>query len=152
MKHALILLAAMAAAGCTVPMPMGYVEVPEAGDYEWRGMSAEGVTIGLQIRDHKPKGTLEFWSTVVRKELEGQRGYVLAGEEKVSAMELKGRSLLFDVPGAEPKAYWVALFFTRGRFLIFSWDTISTLEAGGTRDALKRDLPLLKAFLSKLKL
>jgi hypothetical protein len=152
MKHALILLAATAAAGCAVPMPRGYVEVPEARDYEWRGMSSEGVVIGLRIRDHEPEGTLDFWSTVVRKELEGRSGYVLSGEEEVAAKELKGRGLLFDVPGAEPKAYWVALFLTRARFLVFSWDTLSTFEAGGSRDALGKDLPLLKTFLSKLDL
>ncbi len=152
MKKALIIIAATVTGGCVVPMPVGYVEVPEALDYEWRGMSAEGVVIGLRIRDNEPEGTLDFWSTVVRRELEGQRGYTLEGSEDVSAGTLGGRALHFAVPGTEPKAYWIALFPTRGRFLVFTWPTLTTFEAGGSRDAVGRDLPVLKAFLSGLRL
>jgi len=152
MKIAMVILAATAAAGCAVPMPAGYVEVPEALDYEWRGISAEGVVIGLRIRDNEPEGTIDFWSTVMRRELEGQRGYTMTGSKDVPAGTLTGSALHFTVPGAIPKAYWIALFSTRGRFLVFTWPTITTFEIGGPREAVEKDLPALKAFLLKLKL
>jgi hypothetical protein len=153
MKTAIALAAALAACGCAAPMPPGYVEVPESAEYEWRGMSSEGVVIGLRVRSHKPEGTLDFWSAVVRKELEGQKGYAFVASEEIRSGGVEGRALQFTVPGTPPTSYWLALFLTEGRFLfLFPRETITTFEAAGPSDPVRKDLPALRDFLSRLKL
>ena len=65
MKLPFTLILSLTAVGCAAPMPRGYVEVERPRDYEWRGMSSDGVVIGLRERWNAPEGPLTFWTAVV---------------------------------------------------------------------------------------
>lgn len=142
----LALLSLALAAGCTptigvVPdsgLPDGFVRI-DRGDFEWRAISAQGVVIGLRTFTHDPAGTLDFWTTVVRKELEGARGYVFESEEAIA----EGRAMLFATPRPDADCYWIVVWVDAHR--------IVTFEAGGPRGDVMRDLPALKAHAAKLK-
>ena len=153
MKLALTLILALTAVDCAAPMPRGYVEVERPRDYEWRGMSSDGVIIGLRERWNDPEGPLTFWTAVLRKELEARRGYAFVRQEEVKSGDTPGQALHFMVPGAEPRDYWVAIFLVK-RFWLYhnSEPAIATFEMGGPRESARRDLPLLKDFLAKLDL
>ena len=153
MRILIALMLVLAAAGCAAPMPQGYVEVDAGWDYEWRGMSSEGVVIGLRERRHDPEGPLDFWATVLRKELETRKGYAFVGQEEVRSRGAAGRALHFSVPGSEPRDYWVAIFLVRRRFLfLFPKPMIATFEVGGPSEPMRQELPALNEFLSKLNL
>jgi hypothetical protein len=128
-------------AGCT-PLPLapkselpaGYVAI-DRGEYDWRAMSADGVIFGARTFPRDPEGTAEFWTTVIRKELEGRSAWVLESTEVVGA----GQGMLFATPQG---AYFIAVFVQKGR--------IGTLEAGGPRPDVIRDLPAIKAHAASL--
>jgi hypothetical protein len=125
-------------------LPPGYVAI-DRGRHEWRGISAEGVVVGLRSFDREPAATLAFWSKVVQQELEGTKGYVVEGEEAVTcASGQPGTLLRFSAPRAESTAYALALFPADRRIFV--------LEAAGPRAPLEKDLPLLRAFAAALKL
>ena len=153
MRTSIVIVLVLAAMGCVTPMPEGYVEVDEGRGYEWRGMSSEGIVIGLRERRNDPEGPLDFWATVLRKELERRKGYLFVGEEAVTSGEATGRAMHFSVPGPEPREYWVSVFLVERRYLLFFWKpVIATFEVGGPREPLRKDLPVLREFLSKLDL
>ena len=153
MRTSIALVLALAATGCVTPMPKGYVEVEEGSEYEWRGMSSEGIVIGLRERRNNPEGPLDFWATVLRKELERRKGYLFVGEEVITSGQAAGRAIHFSVPGPEPRDYWMAVFLVERRYLLFfSKPVIATFEVGGPRESLRKDLPVLREFLSKLDL
>jgi hypothetical protein len=143
MKRFLVL--AMAA-GCTPSvghvadsgLPDGYVRI-DRGEFEWRAISALGVVIGVRTFANDPAGTLDFWATVVRKELENSRQYVFESEEAVA----EGRAMLFATPRAGAEAYWVVVWVQAYR--------IVTFEAAGPRADMMRDLPALKAHAAKVR-
>ena len=119
---------ALALAGCVqVPeVPQGFVPV-ERGAYEWRAMSAQGVVLARQSRPRDPAGDAEFWLTVVRNEME-RGGYALQSSE--------GPAMLFAAPGNAEQSYWVTLALSDKR--------ITTLEAGGPKAEVEKELPRLK--------
>jgi hypothetical protein len=143
MRRLLPLLVLALAAGCGRParivsslLPTGFVGV-DPGSYVWRGMSGDGVLVGLRSFENTPQSTLDFWTKVVRNELESARGYVHEASEMVGAAQ----SMLFAADG---ESYYLAITVTPGRIWVF--------EAGGRRDDVTRELPALKAFVEKLKL
>ena len=153
MRTLIALMIALTAVGCATPMPEGYVKVEKGGEHEWRGMSAKGVVIGLRVRWNDPEGSLDFWATVIRKELETRKGYAFVGEEEITSGEAAGRALHFSVPGPEPRDYWTAIFLIERRYLLlFPEPAIATIEVGGPREPVRGDLPILRKFLAKLDL
>jgi hypothetical protein len=135
-----LLAAGLLAAGCGTALPRpaqtpdGYVPV-ERGDFDWRLMNADGVMIGARTFAREPEGTLDFWASVVQKDLEARRGYLLESAEPLGP----GRALLFAAGGSEGGLYLVALFLQEGR--------IVAVEAGGPRAEVEKDLGRIKAWI-----
>jgi hypothetical protein len=139
MMRALPVLTLALAAGCvtarTHSLPTGFVHV-ESGPYSGRAMSADGIVVGWRWFDNDPQSTVEFWAKVLRKELEGSRGYVHETSEAVGS----AHAMLFAAQG---ESFYVALIVT-------SW-TICVLEAAGPRADLARELPAIRTFVESLK-
>lgn len=121
--------------------PPGFVPV-DPGEFSWRAMSAHGVVIGLRSRPRDPAGTLDFWSTVVQKELEAKKGYALQSTDGVTARDTPGKLMLFSAPGEQATTFLLGLFLTDSR--------IYTFEGGGPRRRVDEDLRELKGFLARL--
>lgn len=134
----LVLLAACGPAYLrgTEDCPTGYVPVDRLhGEFAGRAISAEGVVIAVRTRDHKPQGTLDFWTSVVKKELIEGKGYAFKSGKDLQ----DGRALLFTAPSA---AYYVALFVRPSR--------IYTVEIAGPREEVEKGLKALEDFVVKL--
>jgi hypothetical protein len=124
--------------------PEGYVAI-ERGSFEWRILSAEGVVAGLRTFPREPAGTLDFWATVVRREIETTKSYVLEAAEPLSSADgVAGRFMRFAPPSPTDALYLVALFVKDQRIVVF--------EAGGPREAVEKDLELLKKHAASLRI
>ena len=102
----LFLLAALAAVigatGCnlrTLSLPPDFIKVDksEQGAYAVRGVSADGVVVGLRSEPNPEGGTLGFWTAAVTNQMVTDRGYKPAGAEDVkSEAGTPGRLLTFS--------------------------------------------------------
>ena len=130
MRHTLILtilLTVAASAGCQhqLDLPQGFVKADPGWEYDIRGVSADGVVIGLRSETNPDEGNLAFWSQAIKTELTQRRGYVLLTTDDVSsATGEAGELMMFSAKkGAGEWAYMVAVFVP-GRAVLVG-------EAGG---------------------
>ncbi|MFP4054070.1 MAG: hypothetical protein ACLFV7_09425 [Phycisphaerae bacterium] len=128
-----VLLGAMALGGCLpagrmdIPKDFVHVEESQRPPYEVRGISADGVVVGLRTRENLKKGTLAFWREAVGSELVA-RGYQLQKEQDItSAGGHEGTLMTFTTRsrGATFR-YLLAMYVTDSRVLL--------AEAGGKDD------------------
>jgi hypothetical protein len=134
--------------GCathTMTLPATFVPVEKAyqGGYVVRGVSADGVVLGLTRELNPEHGTLEFWTEAVGNRLAVGRNYKPAGSEAVkSDAGLVGRLMTFeDQQQGVNYLYMVAVFVQGGDILV--------TEAGGKADVVRpRAAEIRKALLS----
>jgi hypothetical protein len=120
----------------TVDCPEGYVPVDTAdGEFKGRAMSAGGVVFAIRERPHEPQASLEFWNSVILKELTETKGF-----SKISSKDLGGgRATLFAAPEQSKTSYYVALFVSATRIMI--------VEIAGPQSEVEKDLPRLEEFI-----
>ncbi len=142
-----LLLGTMMLAGCSpagrMDLPKDFVHVEESqrAPYDVRGISADGVVVGLRTKENLKKGTLVFWREAIGNELIG-RGYQLAEEEEITSESgRKGTLMTFTTRsrGANFR-YLLALYVTNSQVLL--------AEAGGKEDGVA---PRLGAIVKSLK-
>jgi hypothetical protein len=142
----LITIAAGCVAGGCTPSP-GKLEMPEhfvkldeqrRGEYEVRGMSADGVVIGLRRHENLENGTVGFWRDALHNELT-TRGYQPVGDEEdiTSARGTKGKLMTFTTTSRGTEFLYVLVMYVQPR-------TVTTVEAGGKADAVRKHLDELK--------
>lgn len=127
---ALLALPGCLPGGMTLPEHFVAVDKTELGDYAVRGISADGVVVGLRVQDNMTNGTLEFWAKAIQNEMTG-RGYQLDKiEEVASAAGKSGRLMTFSVRSrGAPFTYYQALYVVGSRVLV--------AEAGGKTEAIE---------------
>jgi hypothetical protein len=148
MRYAMLSVAllAVAGAGCyermDIPANFVGVEAADAGEYEMRCISADGVVAGLEVEENAKNGTLEFWREAIEANLTG-RGYRLAASEDVTGRSgTAGAMMTFSTSrhGVEV-TYIVTVYVKSGAVLV--------AQAGGKAAAVKKHLPAIrKALLS----
>lgn len=112
------------ARGFEIQTPDGFAELDRTDDYRYRATSAEGVVIAVRREKNEPRGSLEFWSSALRSELELQ-GYHFESEKSVKSKDgTAGKQLRYAVTReGRPNALWVTVFVSGSRVLV--------VEAGG---------------------
>ena len=141
MNHAIIarfsalLLAAAAlastACGSSFQPPRGFVELDDAGVYDHRATSADGLVLATRHLDNDQKGELAFWTRAIENELRLRGGYALLETRDVKHQRgLTGKELHFGHDAANAsQLYTVALYVTP--------ESIHLIEAGGTRELME---------------
>lgn len=142
MKHriasvAFAFLCGALSAGCGRPFvpatPPGFVDLENIyeGD-EYRAATADGVVLGIRAIPNEPKGETAFWARAIENRMREVGGYALLERRTVKNRGgLTGTQLRFGHDeGTRPHLYFVTVFTTE--------DTIFLLEAGGTKDEMKR--------------
>ncbi len=135
---------AILAGGCMprgrLAMPEHFVELDEQrrGDYEVRGMSADGVVIGLRRHANLKNGSLPFWQDALRNELVG-RGYQPTGEmeEITSNGGTTGKLMTFKTTSRGTEFLYVLAMYVQPA-------QVTTVEAGGKADVVRKHLDALK--------
>jgi len=149
MRQAMITTTILAAAlaGCVheMDLPEHFVAADrgDLGDYHVRGISADGVVVGMRSEKSAKGGTLEFWSRALANELTEGRGYKLAESEGVTSNSgLPGRVMTFSTTrSGNPFTYLLGVYVKA--------DTVLIAEAGGKADAVKtHEEAMKKCFLS----
>ena len=125
----------------TADCPAGYVPVDTAGgEFSGRAISASGVVVAIRERRNPEEASLDFWTTVLRKELTEGRGYAVRSSKEITG----GRAILFSAPQEKTTAYYLAIFVTPAK--------IRTVEVAGPEQEVTNDLPRLEEFIEKLRL
>ena len=121
--------------------PEGYVPVDTAhGEFKGRAISAAGVVLAIRERPNAQEASLDFWTSVIRKELTETQGYAVRTTKELQG----GRAILFAAPHEKTTSYYVALFVTAAR--------IVTVEVAGPQEEVDKDLPRLEEYIAGLRL
>jgi len=113
---------AAALAGCNtfaVKTPQGFVSLQRyRTKIYYKAVSPDNAVITISAFEHKDKGSLDFWASILKREMVLQKGYKLTGAETVrTSGGLEGRQLTFTTKnGTTPYAYESTLFVT-GRYI-----------------------------------
>lgn len=117
-------------------MPEDFVELDEQrrGEYDVRGMSADGVVLGLRRHDNLDNGTLAFWQQALHNELIN-RGYKLQAppETVTSGGGVDGKLMTFKTTSRGTEFLYVLAMYVQPR-------TVTTVEAGGKADAVREHM------------
>ena len=106
-------------AGFAMELPERFVVLEldrsaQSNGYVQRGTTPDGVVIGLRALDHRVRGTREFWSEAVVRQLRDRSGYELIDESEIEAANGQTGTLLRlgrDLDGHSYR-YTVAVFVT----------------------------------------
>jgi hypothetical protein len=134
----------------TVTTPDGFLSLPEASlewrPYHYKALSPDGATIVVREHDHaEVKGSLEYWTEALTREIQAEKGYVLTEAADVEAGGMAGSLLRFDaLYGGEEYRYDVALFVTN--------DLIVTVETAGSAEQYERYAEEFAAAVRSLRL
>ncbi|MFP4140644.1 MAG: hypothetical protein ACOCVI_02815 [Planctomycetota bacterium] len=139
------------AGGCMprgqLAMPENFVELDEQrrGDYEVRGISADGVVIGLRRHDNLKNGSLPFWQDALRNEL-STRGYRPAGEteEITSTGGATGKLMTFKTTSRGTEFLYILAMYVQPTH-------VTTIEAGGKADIVRKHLDELKQSMRSIR-
>jgi len=150
MRYAITLTAVaigFALGGCVPDMdlPKDFVGVSKADleGHHVRGISADGVVVGLRSEDNAENGTVDFWAQAIQDELKAGRGYELQASEDVKSRSgLEGKLMTFAThQRGATFTYMLAIYVKSGKVLL--------AEAGGKADAVKKySEPVREALLS----
>jgi hypothetical protein len=121
--------------------PPGFVELDEESErYQYRATNADGLVLAVRELDNEVDGGPEFWVKAVQNSMRERGGYALLGSAKVrSADGVDGTQLRFghDEDSGKPHLYYVAVFVTNGKILLF--------EAGGTKELVTKHAATIDA-------
>ena len=127
-------------------LPSGYVELEERGAYLKRGVSAEGVALGLKVEKNRPKASAAFWSKVAERYLKEANGYVPLKAPLDLAVRARGWKVFkFSLPADEPLAYLLALRVSE------SEKRIDIVECAGPKKVVEADEKKLLRYLAALR-
>jgi hypothetical protein len=143
-----VLYGAALLAGCahSMELPPMFVEVDKAdlGGYEFRGISPDGVVLGLQMRDNAKHGTLQFWSEAIKNELTN-RGYKHVRSESITSTSgRQGELLSFSTEKSGQKFTYLLAVCVGSRDILMA-------EAGGKTESVEPRLPDIKKSLLSAK-
>ena len=127
----------VALAGCTPPLPKGYVRVDPSYGYDYRAVSAEGSALTMRTESNPENGDLAFWEKLVTERLTQVRGYLLKERREVTAGSRKGLELTFEYTREGTAYLYTLTCFVSGR-------EVRVFEAAGERDKLTADLPVIR--------
>jgi len=140
LTSAIVLAGLMGGCAGQMDLPKHFVAVraDDLGDYHVRGISADGVVVGLRSEDNPTGGTLEFWSDAVAGELTGGRGYKLMETESITARSgLEGRMMTLSTTRSGGEFTYVLGVYIKGPSVLIA-------EAGGMAGAVEKHLPELR--------
>ena len=152
MKARLLLVAlAVALLGCgsrvEARVARGFVELKGDSTYDFRAVAPEGAAVAARVVDLKgAPADLAFWEHALELRVRELEGYARL-EAKDAELEggVKGRELVFghDEDG-KPYVYRVRFFLVDGGRLLL-------VEAGGSRDQMKRLGPGIDWMMARIK-
>lgn len=105
-------------AGCNtfaVKTPQGFVSLKRyRSKTYYKAVSPDNAVITISVFEHKDKGSLDFWASILKREMVLQKGYKLTGADAVRTRGgLEGRQLSFSTKnGTTPYIYESTLFVT----------------------------------------
>jgi hypothetical protein len=113
-------------------LPEHFVKIDDPHDrdeYDVRGVSADGVVLGVRSEENLSNGTLAFWTEAMTNELTG-RGYTLESTEDVtSAAGAQGKLLTWSTTSHGRS-------FTYVQALLVTQRNVTIAEAGGRSKAM----------------
>ncbi len=117
-------LASGCARGYDIKTPDGFAELDGTDDYGFRATSAEGVVLAVRKEKNDPEGSLDFWASAVKNDLDS-RGYALASKKSVKSKNgTPGTQLRYSITrNGRPNVLWVTVFVAGKRVVL--------VEAGG---------------------
>jgi hypothetical protein len=130
----LVLAGVVNMAGCmmrTLTLPNNFIRVDKAwqGDFALRGVSADGVVVGLRSEVNPEGGTLDFWTEAIGDQMTKGRGYKATGSEAVtSAGGTGGRLLSFSEERQGVVYTYLVAVYVQGPDILVA-------EAGGKAEA-----------------
>ncbi len=109
--------------GFSIETPSSFAEI-DAGNFDYRATSAEGVVLGVRREKNDPHGNLEFWSAAIDHELV-RHGFVPGVTRAVTTPSgLTGRQMRYSTTRNErPFVLWTTVFVD-GKHLV-------VVQAGG---------------------
>ena len=128
---ALSLLGTACSRGFDIKTPEGFAELDSSDDYRYRATSADGVVLAVRREKNDPKGSLDFWASVIGNDL-SERGYGAAKTEKVKSKNgTLGRKLEYrTTKNGRPNVLWVTVFVNGDRLVV--------VESGGDADHFRK--------------
>ena len=106
-------------AGCNkfaVKTPQGFVSLERyRTKIYYKAVSPDNAVITVSAFPHKNKGSLDFWTAILKREMVLQKGYKLTGTQTVRTRRgLEGRQLIFSTQnGTTAYIYESTLFVTK---------------------------------------
>jgi hypothetical protein len=105
--------------GCNtfaVKTPSGYVKYKRSGEF-YKAVAPDNALIVIRSWDNDPRGTLQFWSDTLKRDLAKVRGYKFVKDAEIkNGQGKKGRQLVFEgTYRGRMYRYEVALFVTKKR-------------------------------------
>jgi hypothetical protein len=148
LPHAILLLALWLAAcrPVTGTPARGFVELKDDPNYDFRAVAPEGVAVAARVVKMETPNDVAFWEHAVSLRMREMDGYALTeAKDTRGPGGMPGRELVFghDEEG-KPFVYRVRLFVVGDKLLV--------VEAGGSREQMKRLEPGVEWMLGQLKL
>ncbi len=105
--------------GCNkfaVKTPQGFVSLERyRTKIYYKAVSPDNAVITVSAFKHKNKGSLDFWTAILKREMVLQKGYKLTSTQTIKTDDgLEGRRLAFSTTnGSTPYVYESTLFVTK---------------------------------------
>jgi hypothetical protein len=137
-------------AGClegSMSLPPNFIRVGQtgAGGFVQRGISADGVVVGLRTEKNPMGGTLEFWTEALGNQMTGDHGYKALGREDIkSDTGVPGRLLRFSSDRRGTEFTYLVAVYVQG-------DDILIAEAGGKADLVEAKMADIRKSLLSVK-
>ena len=141
----------LAPAGCgpifTLDTPSGMIELKDQRSYAYRAMTPDGVVLGVRVIEDAGKTDVAFWVQAVTLHMKELSGYALLSSVDVTtASGSAGKELRFGHDEAgKPYVYVVRIFVAPKHQLVI-------VEAGGAKDEMERNRPMVEAAMASVKL
>ena len=84
----------------------------------YKAVSPDNAVITVSSFEHKDKGTLGYWTEILKREMTLRKGYTLKSEETVKAKGgLEGRRLTFHTQSGTTKFVYAANLFVTKKYI-----------------------------------
>ncbi|MEQ8766231.1 MAG: hypothetical protein RL885_20120 [Planctomycetota bacterium] len=139
------LLLTVAAISCrSIETPPGYLPLETFGELTYVAVAPNGNRIEIREHDNREEGTAEYWAQAIQRELVEGRGYSLeSNQSRLLHTGTTFHELLFSTEHQlREYLYLVAIYASSGE--------VQILEAGGERESLEPDLPVIRQMLDTI--
>lgn len=142
-------LLALEAAGCrafAVDTPTSFVSLERFRTRRYyKAVSPDNAVITITAFKHRDRGTLEYWTEVIRREMTLQKGYKLTGTEDVrTAGGAAGKQLRFTAQNGSVVYHYLATVFVTPGY-------IHVIEAAATKKTFPKHEQAIKDLIASFR-